>query len=181
VLGVLVQSNFGTREDLVIAGVPVGHLYPDDRVQFDAPIGEMGSIIVIIATDLPLSPSQLTRVAKRAALGLARTGTRGGHYSGDIFLAFSTANATAQPALGEPQPTEQPVQWLGDGWMDPVYKAAVEAVEEAILNALLAAETVPTVKPPGQQLKAIDVRRLQALIDRHRPHPDTAAGAADLV
>lgn len=163
-LGALVQSNFGTREDLVIAGVPVGELYTDDRIDFDGPVGEMGSIIVILATDLPLSPSQLTRVAKRAALGLGRTGTRGGHYSGDIFLALSTANPSPQPALGQPQPSFYSAQFLHDSAMDAVYAAAVEAVEEAVLNALVAAETVPTYKPPGQYLKAIDHGRLCSLL-----------------
>lgn len=163
-VGALVQSNFGTREDLVVAGIPVGRLYPDDRICFDPPLGETGSIVVVLATDLPLSPSQLTRVAKRAALGLGRTGTRGGHYSGDLFLAFSTANPTAQPALGEPQPTHHTATWLADACMDDVYLATVQAVEEAVLNALVAAESVPTLKPKGQWLRAIDTERLRALL-----------------
>jgi D-aminopeptidase len=166
-VGALVQSNFGTREDLVVAGVPIGRLYSDDRIEFDHPIGEMGSIIVVLATDLPLSPSQLTRLAKRATLGLGRTGTRGGHYSGDLFLAFSTANPVPQPALGEAQPAVYTAHFLHDAALDAVYGAAVEAVEEAILNALVAAQTVPTYKPPGQYLRAIDHDRLVALLKQH--------------
>jgi D-aminopeptidase len=167
VVGALVQSNFGTRPELVIAGVPVGLEYPDGEPDFERPSTEMGSIIVVLATDVPLSPSQLTRVAKRASLGLGRTGTSGGHYSGDLFLAFTTANPTYQPAIGEAQPVSHDLRLVHDAWMDTVYVAAVQAVEEAIVNALVAARSVPTFKPAGQTLHAIDTNRLQHILRRY--------------
>ncbi len=166
-VGALVQSNFGARADLVVAGVPVGVLYPDGVVDLGDGVAEMGSIIVVVATDLPLSPSQLARVAKRAGLGIGRTGTRGGNGSGDMFLAFSTANATPQPPIGAAQPLVGAVEFLKDHWLDAVYGATVEAVEEAVLNALVAARSVATAKPPGQILHAIDHQRLRSILRAH--------------
>jgi D-aminopeptidase len=128
---------------------------------------ELGSIIVLIATDIPLSPSQLKRLAKRGALGLGRTGTTGGHYSGDLILAFSVANEVYFPAIGEEQPQTFHAEWLNDAHLDSVYRPTVEAIEEAILNAMVAAESVPTIKPPGQVLKAIDHAELVAVMRQY--------------
>ena len=166
-VGVLVQSNFGRRDELCVLGVPVGRLWPQDALLSELALPETGSIIVIIGTDAPLSPIQLQRLAKRGALGIGRTGTSGGHYSGDLMLAFSVANPVYLPAIGEPQPRSFSAEWLNDAYGDVLYGAAVEAVEEAILNALCAARSVPTFKPPGRVLEAIDTARLLQLLRAH--------------
>jgi len=163
-IGVLVQSNFGARPDLTVLGVPVGQHLTDDDLFTDLDRPETGSIIVVIATDAPLSPLQLQRVARRGALGIGRTGTSGGHYSGDIMLAFSTANAVEQPPLGSHQPYGMELTWLNDAHCDTVYAAVIQATEEAVLNALLAAETVPTRLPPGRRLVAIDAQALLGVL-----------------
>jgi D-aminopeptidase len=163
-VGVLVQSNFGARPDFTVLGVPVGrHLTADDLFA-DLARPETGSIIVVIATDAPLSPLQLQRVARRGALGIGRTGTSGGHYSGDIMIAFSTANAVDRPPLGTHQPYGDTLTWLNDAHCDTVYGAVVEATEEAVLNALVAARTVPTRMPPGRQLVALDTAALREVM-----------------
>lgn len=159
-LGVLVQSNFGAREDLTVLGVPVGQHLTENTVHRQLKEKEFGSIIVIIATDAPLIPSQLNRVAKRATLGLARTGTIGGHGSGDIFLAFSTANAMP---LGVDDPI-RPMEVLDDKEINHVYRAARDAVEESIINAMLAAETSTSFRPEGMTISAIDHRALMEII-----------------
>ncbi len=166
-VGVLVQSNFGARSDLTVLGVPVGEHLSADLVAPGPDSQERGSIIVLIATDAPLSPSQLQRVAKRGALGIGRTGTSGGNYSGDLILAFSVANECYLPAIGEPQPHSFRLESLNDAHLDAVYGAAVQAIEESILNALVAAETVPTIKPPGGWLKAIDHQALLAVMNHY--------------
>src|SRR5450755_2158881 len=163
-VGVLVQSNFGKRSEFSVLGVPVGRHIPQNAIQSDTGLPETGSIVVIIATDVPLMPTQLRRLAKRGTLGIGRTGTSGGHYSGDLMLAFSVANPLDMPALGQPQPGLFHTDWLNDAHCDAVYAAAVDAVEESILNALLAAESVPTFKPPGAVLQALDPERLLALL-----------------
>lgn len=167
-VGVLVQSNFGSRKDLTILGVPVGREWPDDAPLTQLQHPETGSIIVIIGTDLPLLPIQLRRLAKRGALGIARTGSSGGHYSGDIMLAFSVANDNGLPGLGD---TEQPAAYrmehINDHYFDDIYDAVVQSVEEAIINAMLAAETLPLVKPPGYAFKAIDHQRLLGLMRKY--------------
>jgi D-aminopeptidase len=129
----------------------------------------MGSIIVVIGTDAPLSPLQLRRLARRGALGLGCTGTCGGHYSGDLMLAFSVANPIYLPAIGEPQPHSFCAEWLNDAHCDAVYQPAVQATEEAILNALIAAESVPAVRPPGRILTAIDHAQLLNVLREHGP------------
>ena len=91
----------------------------------------------------------------------------GGHYSGDLILAFSTANEFYLPAIGEPQPHRFRTEWLNDAHLDDVYRATVEAIEESVLNALLAAESVPTIKPAGSMLEAIDHGELLALMHRY--------------
>jgi len=132
-VGALVQANCGRREQLMIAGVPVGKeipgfVYPKDT----------GSIIIVVATDTPLLPGQLKRLARRASMGLARTGSVSGNGSGDLFVAFSTAN----PGAADPgQPTHS-VQTVPNDLLDPVFTATVEAVEEAIVNALVDNQTM---------------------------------------
>jgi L-aminopeptidase/D-esterase-like protein len=132
-VGVLVQSNFGLRQQLRIAGVPVGQEITEQAVRPK----ELGSIIILVATDAPLLPHQLKRLARRAALGLARTGSVAGNGSGDIFLAFSTANPAAAQRDGVATLTMLPNER-----MNPLFEATVQATEEAVLNALVAAETM---------------------------------------
>lgn len=141
-VGALVQSNFGRRFQLTIAGAPVGQHLKGHTLW---PIGENpfhqdeGSLIVILATDAPLLPHQLKRLAKRAALGMARTGSMGGNGSGDIFLAFSTANPTA--AHGDERGVST-IQAVANDHLDPLLFASVLATEEAIINSMIAAETM---------------------------------------
>ena len=160
-LGVLVQSNFGSREDLTVLGVPVGQHLTGDKIYEKAAVKELGSIIVIIATDAPLIPSQLTRIAKRATLGLARTGTIGGHGSGDIFLAFTTANAW-EPGQQTTPTTHR--EMLGEHCLNEFYRAARDATEESIINAMVAGESTVAFRPQGAEVKAIDHEALMALI-----------------
>lgn len=133
-VGVLVQANYGRRDGLLIAGVPVGRHMREHRVytEVDPEAGETGSIIVVIATDAPLLPHQLKRLAKRASLGLARMGSIAGNGSGDIFVAFGTGNPAGQAGL-------QDVRMLGNEHMDPLFEGVVQATEEAIVNAMIAA------------------------------------------
>lgn len=130
-VGVLVQANFGTRNFLRIAGVPVGKEIRDNLIWTK----ETGSIIIVAATDAPLLPHQLKRIARRLSLGLARTGTISGNGSGDIFIAFSTANREANQAKEIAN-----LQMLPNSKINNVFQATVEATEEAIINALIAAE-----------------------------------------
>ena len=132
-VGVLVQCNYGLRDQLRIAGVPVGREIPGNKVWS----GDTGSIIVVVATDAPLIPTQLKRVARRVSLGLGRNGSFSGDGSGDIFIAFSTANPGAAASKGMRQIAMLPNQEL-----DPIFLATVQATEEAIINALVAAETM---------------------------------------
>jgi L-aminopeptidase/D-esterase-like protein len=147
-VGAFVQANFGARHELIIAGVKLGEILADDNPMedyFRAPAGA-GSVICILATDAPLLPGQCKALARRAPLGLARTGTAGSHFSGDIFLAFSTANETAfgrgfgktAPGLG----SLMEMCFMPWAHVDPLYEAAVQAVEEAVLNALIANRTM---------------------------------------
>lgn len=141
-VGVLTQTNFGRRHLLTIAGAPVGkHLAENAPITSGEDPYRMddGSLIVIVATDAPLLPHQLKRVARRVSLGMARTGSIGGNGSGDIFLAFSTAN----PQATQPNPkgiTE--IQTLTNDKIDPVFAATVFATEEAIINSMVAAENM---------------------------------------
>jgi L-aminopeptidase/D-esterase-like protein len=152
----LVQANFGIRPWLTILGKPVGQMLTGDRLL----PRETGSIIVILATDAPLSPLSLRALAKRAAIGIGRTGTPGGNSSGDIFLAFTTANP--QPMAERARLLRQ-VTELNPDHLDPIYLAAVEAVDEAVVNAMVAGEDVPTIKPRGKICRAIGRERLAAL------------------
>ncbi|MDQ2674555.1 MAG: P1 family peptidase, partial [Chloroflexota bacterium] len=155
-VGVLVQANHGRRDWLTVLGVAVG-----DRLQGDDLWErETGSIIVVLATDAPMMPHQLDRLARRATIGIGRHGTPGGNRSGDIFLAFSTANAIPRVALAR---GEHEYRFLSDDEFDPFYMAAVEATEEAVVNAMAAAEDMTTLRPPGKVCRAIDMDALVAL------------------
>ncbi len=133
-VGVLVQCNFGTRHLLRIAGAPVGYEITGKPIWDD----ETGSIIVVVATDAPLLPNQMKRIAKRVTLGLGRLGSISGDGSGDIFIAFSTANAGA----GLDQRNPVAVRMLPNDRMDALFEATVQATEEAVVNALVAAKTM---------------------------------------
>jgi len=132
-VGVLVQCNYGRRSQLRIAGVPVGREIPDHPVRDE----DIGSIIIVVATDAPLIPTQLKRLARRAALGLARDGSFAGDGSGDLFIAFSTANPGAAAGKGV-----RNLAMLPNPQLNPIFLATVQATEEAIINAMVAAETM---------------------------------------
>jgi D-aminopeptidase len=155
-----VQANHGIRDWLTILGVPVGQELRDDLLFMH----ELGSVIVILATDAPLAPLNLRHIAKRAAIGIGRGGTPGGNNSGDIFLAFSTANERDLPQLS---PARIKFEYLNGDRLDPLYLGAVEAVEEAVVNALIAAETMTTLKPAGKTCRAIDHAQLRAIMDKY--------------
>jgi D-aminopeptidase len=163
-VGVLVNANHGRKPELIISGVPVGRLYDASPVAaITAHPGESeGSIIIIVATDAPLDARQLNRIAKRAALGLARTGSTARHGSGDFILAFSTANVIPH----YPQQPTYPLNHLADTHLNPVITATVEATEEAILNALTMATTV--VGRDGRRVEAISLARLRELLASQR-------------
>ena len=162
-VGVLVNANHGRRPELVVGSMPVGRLYeaPQPVAEVLRPGQSEGSIVVVIATDAPLDGRQLTRLAKRAALGLARTGSTARHGSGDFMLAFSTANIIPH------YPKELTFQQthLADTHLNPMITATVEATEEAILNALTMATTV--VGRDGHRAEAISLARLRAILDQH--------------
>ena len=153
VLGSLVQANHGLRSWLTVLGRPVGRTMTEDRLM----TLEQGSIIVVLGTDLPMAPHQLQRLARRAAIGIGRGGTPGGNNSGDIFLAFSTANRGPIPQLAGPRRT---LETISDESFDPIYMAATEVIEEAVVNALLAAGDMATLRPDGLVCRAIDPERL---------------------
>ncbi|MFF0477736.1 P1 family peptidase [Streptomyces sp. NPDC004284] len=178
-VGALVQANFGDRRELVVAGTPVGRSLPDDNPMEEddwfrrdlggAPgrvPGGAGSVIVVLGTDAPLLPGQCKALARRAALGLARTGTSGGHFSGDIFLAFSTANAGAlNSTFPEGEPTGEDydnLRFVPWGRIDPFYEATVQCVEEAVLNALVANASMTGRR--GHRTPALPHDRVRALL-----------------
>lgn len=159
-IGVLVQANHGLRDWLTVLGVPVGRYLTEDRLLS----AEQGSIIVVIATDIPMLPHQLQRVAQRASIGIGRHGTPGGNNSGDMFLAFSTANSgTRNEIMRQPRKMD----CIPDEWFDPIYMATVRAVDEAVVNAMLAAEDMATLKPAGKVCRAIDHAALVDLLASH--------------
>ncbi len=158
-VGVLVQANHGARSGLTIAGVPVGKEIIDLMPKEGAP-PDTGSIIVVIATDAPLLPHQLKRLARRAALGIARNGGIGGNSSGDIFIAFSTANLGAAKNAGPVS-----VQMLPNDRINPLFAATVQATEEAIINAMVAAETMTGVN--GNTVYAIPHDRLREAMRKY--------------
>jgi D-aminopeptidase len=140
---------------------------PENAVYTEIRASETGSIIVIIGTDIPMLPVQLRRVAKRAAIGIGRTGTPGGNYSGDIFLAFSTANDFDLPNMHGLQPFKFTLDYFNDHYFDDIYRATVQAIEEAVVNAMIAAESMTTVKPAGYTVDAIDHNRLRQIMRRY--------------
>jgi D-aminopeptidase len=176
-LGALVQANHGQRELLRIDGVPVGEEIDDLRPVPDQ-VGWFNSLLMILATDAPLLPHQLDRLARRAVHGLARTGSVSGNSSGDIAFAFSTAT-----------PVERGAFWSGDGYrlgtieqfgVQPLFEAAAEAVEEAIVNALFMATDMDGVD--GHVVHALPIERVLGIMRRHRrlhaPEKETASVSA---
>jgi D-aminopeptidase len=161
-VGSLVQLNCGRRHQLQIAGVPVGRELTEDLpgvASTSAPPGDVGSIIIVVATDAPLLPHQLKRLARRASMGLARTGSTAANSSGDIFIAFSTANpgAARGPVVN--------VEMLDNNHISPLFDATVQATEEAIVNALVAAETMTGVD--NHKVHAIPHDRLQEALRKY--------------
>jgi D-aminopeptidase len=158
----LVQCNYGRRPQLRIAGVPVGKEIPEDpayaAASFDG--AERGSIIVVVATDAPLLSHQLKRLARRVSLGLGRNGSVSGDGSGDIFIAFSTANAGASKEKGVAE-----LKMLPNGNLDPVFAATVQSVEEAIVNAMVAAETMTGIE--NHKVIALDHEKLRAVLKKY--------------
>jgi len=155
-VGVLVQANHGKRPWFNVLGQPVGRLMP-----FEGLVPrETGSIIVVIATDAPLSTISLRHIARRAGLGLGRGGTPGGNSSGDIFLAFSTAPFGPMPQKAGPLIERREIN---AELIDPLYLAAVEAVEESVVNAIVAGSDTPSFKFPGKVIPGIDRAALAAL------------------
>src|SRR5205809_7761604 len=128
IVGVFLQANFGRRPSLPIAGIPIGKEIPGEVYK-----KETGSCIAVVATDAPLLPNQLKRLARRVSLGLARTGTVSGNGSGDLFIAFSTAN----PNVASPDQITHNVQTIPNDLMDPLFAGVVQATEEAVVNALV--------------------------------------------
>jgi L-aminopeptidase/D-esterase-like protein len=161
-VGVLVQANFGRRNQLRIAGAPVGAEITDGQLSMDRGPGveDVGSIIIVVATDAPLISHQLKRLARRAALGVARTGSSSGNGSGDIFIAFSTAN----PDVNKPNALSS-VSMLGNERLNTIFEATVQATEEAIVNALIAAETM--IGADNHKIIAIPHDRLQTVLKKY--------------
>ena len=161
-VGVLVQANHGTRSQLRIAGAPIGADIPVQpaRAGGEEEAPEQGSIIIVVATDAPLLPHQLERVARRASLGLARTGATSGNGSGDIFIAFSTANANAASTRDVAT-----VQMLSNDRISAIFSATVQATEEAIVNALVAAETMTGAD--NRTVPALPHDTLRALLKKY--------------
>ena len=169
-VGVLVQANFGYWQLLRVAGVPVGHYLKaddddDSSPSFDA---SLSSIIIVVATDAPLLPHQLDRLAKRAALGLARNGSIASNGSGDIFIAFSTANEEAGRGHAEAA-----IAMLPNDSINPLFQATVEASEEAIINALVAGRDMTGHN--GSIVRGIDLERLLEVLRHHQRLEDPAA------
>ena len=158
-LGAFVQGNFGGRKDLMVAGVPVGKEISDLRPIINTKEKD-GSIIVVIATNAPLLPSQLKQIAKRATVGVARTGGLGRNSSGDIFLAFST-----QSARQNEKGTMETWKSIPKDQLDAFYQATAEATEEAIINAMVAAETMEGIN--GNTLYALPGERLQQIMRKY--------------
>jgi L-aminopeptidase/D-esterase-like protein len=161
-VGVLVQCNYGRRQDLRIAGVPIGKEIPDDAAYASTSFSEMdrGSIIVVVATDAPLLAHQLKRLARRVSLGLGRDGSISGNGSGDIFIAFSTAN----PGAGAEDRVVD-LKMLPNEKIQPLFAATVQATEEAIINAMIAAETMTGIE--NHKVVALPHDRLRELLKRY--------------
>jgi D-aminopeptidase len=155
----LVQANFGARAELTIAGVPIGKELADVPSPRDEQLA-LGSIIVVVATDAPLLPHQLERLARRVSLGIARTGGTSGNGSGDIFIAFSTANPGAASASSVTQ-----ASFLPNGDLNPIFRATVQSVEESIVNALVAGKTMTGVD--GHRVEGLPHDELRRLLQEY--------------
>lgn len=176
-IGVLVNANHGRRHELTITGVPVGRLWKEKKTKSESAgllkydhvaqlskreqLGDQGSIIIVIATDAPVDSRQLQRMARRAALGLARTGATSHHGSGDFILAFSTANEIPH----YPDIPTFLMTHIADTHLNPLLAATVEATEEAIINALVTATTV--VGRDGRRAEAISHEQLQQILQHY--------------
>jgi D-aminopeptidase len=168
-VGVFVQANFGRRDELTLAGLPLGKVLADDNpMATPAPNpGGAGSVIVVVGTDAPLLPHQCMALARRVTLGLARTGTTGSHFSGDLFLAFSTGNPDAftpggEVRLGAATEHFDQLRFVPWGFINPFYAATVEATEEAVANALVANEDM--TGRDGHHSPALPRDRVAALL-----------------
>ncbi|HSY05964.1 MAG TPA: P1 family peptidase [Steroidobacteraceae bacterium] len=161
-VGVLVQCNYGRRQNLRIAGIPVGReIEGDDPYAWvPADLAERGSIIVVVATNAPLLPHQLKRIARRVSLGIGRNGSIAGNGSGDIFIAFSTANSRASE-LGH----LVALQMVPNDSLDPLFAATVEATEEAIVNAMVAATDMTGID--GHRVRALPHDQLRAVLAKY--------------
>ena len=157
VVGVFLQANFGRRSQLVIAGAPVGKEIPGEVYK-----EESGSCIAVVATDAPLLPNQLKRLARRVSLGLARTGTISGNGSGDLFIAFSTAN----PNVAGPDQTTHSVTTIPNDLLDPIFAAVVQATEEAVVNALV--DNHSMTGRDNHRVEALPHDRLREILKRSR-------------
>jgi len=161
-VGVLVQCNYGVRPNLRIAGVPVGREVPENAAYSSASFGEVdrGSIIVVVATDAPLVSHQLKRLARRVSLGLGRNGSISGNGSGDIFIAFSTANSGAAAADHLVD-----LKMLPNDLIEPVFASTVQATEEAVINAMVAAETMTGIE--NHRVIALPHDRLREVLKKY--------------
>jgi D-aminopeptidase len=161
-VGVLVQCNYGRRQNLRIAGIPVGREIEseDPYAWLPSDAAEVGSIIVVVATNAPLLPHQLKRIARRVSLGIGRTGSIAGNGSGDIFIAFSTAN----PGASEDDRMID-VRMVPNGKLDPLFAATVEATEEAIVNAMVAATDMTGIN--GHHVRALPHDQLRAVLSKY--------------
>ncbi len=157
IVGVFLQANFGRRPELTIAGVPVGKEIPGEVYK-----EESGSCIAVVATDAPLLPNQLKRLARRVSLGLARTGTISGNGSGDLFIAFSTAN----PNVASPDQITHDVQTIPNDLMDPLFAGVVQATEEAVVNALV--DNHSMTGRDNHRVEALPHDRLREIMKRLR-------------
>jgi D-aminopeptidase len=160
VVGVFLQANFGRRLQLVIAGIPVGK-----EIRGEVYKEESGSCIAVVATDAPLLPNQLKRLARRVSLGLARTGTISGNGSGDLFIAFSTAN----PNVAAPDQVTHNVQTIPNDLMDPIFAGVVEATEEAAVNALVDNQSM--TGRDNHRVDALSHDRLRELLKKYNRLP----------
>jgi D-aminopeptidase len=161
-VGVLVQCNYGTRQNLRIGGIPVGREIPSEDPYAFVPsdLAERGSIIVVVATDAPLLPHQLKRVARRVSLGLGRDGSIAGNGSGDIFIAFSTANPGASDISHVVD-----LKMVPNDSLDPLFAATVQATEEAVVNALVAAVDMTGID--GHHVRALPHAQLRAVLKKY--------------
>jgi L-aminopeptidase/D-esterase-like protein len=161
-VGVLVQCNYGVRYNLRVAGIPVGReiAAEDPYAWVPADLAERGSIIVVVATNAPLLPHQLKRIARRVSLGIGRNGSIAGNGSGDIFIAFSTANPGASE-VGHPVD----LKMVPNGSLDPLFAATVQATEEAIINAMVAAEDMTGVD--GHHVRALPHEELRGVLAKY--------------